>query len=304
MITIIIILLSAVAITALRQERLHHNRNEIQHHYLQVLLVGNTQSERYIEELSTLSGNKNRQAAAEVVAELSHIIYKLDQHTLENITHSLHLTDFLLSQTKKSRGAERTKYLSIFSRIPLAPFDLKQLTPYTHSKDRMIRFYALMAIINADQKNIMFHIARYPAPMTPFEISQLISLLRLGSIAVAYQPMLQSESLNLNLLGVAIVQYFGIESAEHELRKIIDTHTDYSLRRESLYALASMQLLLCSPSICQFVRNMPRIDTQRFLRHIASEGYAQNTINFFVGQHERKYFHSLINSYKIKIECL
>ncbi|MFI3279293.1 MAG: hypothetical protein SNG49_06610 [Rikenellaceae bacterium] len=303
MISTIIILLSLSAIVALRQERLQRNKSEIQHHYLQMLLVGNNQSERYIEELSQLSGIKSKQAAAEVIAELSHIIYRLDAQALENITHSLHLTDFLLQQTSRSRGIERTKWLAIFSRVPLSDFDTKELLPYLRSKNRMESFYALMALINADQRNVMHHVAQYPTTMTQFEISQLLSLLRQGSIAVAFQPMLQSKNVNLNLLGVAVVQHFGVESAQGKLREIIASHHNFTLRLESLYALCSMQLMLCSPSIKEFVSRMPRIETRRFLRHIALEGYAQSVINFFTRKSERKYFNSLINSYKIKIEC-
>ncbi len=303
MIITLIILLSIAAAIAARKERASHNKIEIQHHYLQMLLVGNTQSERYIEELSQLSGSRNKRAAAEVVAELSYIIYRLDAQIIENITESLNLTEFLLHQTSRSRGTERTRWLSIFSRVPLSPFDVKELQPYTRSKNRMERFFALMATINADQRNVMHHVAQYPTPLTLFEISQLLSLLRQGSIAVTYQPMLHSKNINLNLLGVAVVQHFAVESAEQQLREIIESHHDYTLRREALYTLSSMQLMLCSPSIKTFVAAMPRLDARRFLRHIASEGYSQSVINFFANQYERKYFHSLINSYKIKIEC-
>ncbi len=303
MITLLIILLSLAAAVVIRKERATHNKIEIQHHYLQMLLVGNTQSERYIEELSHLSGPRYKRAAAEVVAELSYIIYRLDAQVVENIAESLNLTKFLLRQTSKSRGTERTKWLSIFSRIPLSPFDVKELRPYIRSKNRMESFYALMATINADQKNVMHHVAQYPTEMTLFELSQLLSLLRQGSIAVAYQPMLHSKNINLNLLGVAVVQHFSVESAEQQLREIVDSHHNYTLRREALYALSSMQLMLCSPSIKTFVSAMPRLDARRFLRHLASEGYSLSVVNFFVAQHERKYFHSLINSYKIKIEC-
>ncbi len=303
MITTLIILLALAAIVALRQERLLRNKAEIQHHYLQMLLVGNNQSERYIEELSQLSNTKSKQAAAEVIAELSPIIYRLDAQAIENITHSLNLTDFLLKQTNRSRGVERTKWLAVFSRVPLSDFDIKELQPYFRSKNRMESFYALMALINADQRNIMHHVAQYPTTMTQFEISQLLSLLRQGSMAVAYQPMLHSKNINLNLLGIAVVQHFGVESAQGRLREIIASHHNYTLRLEALYALSSMQLMLSSPSIKEFVESMPRIDTRRFLRHIALEGYAQSVINFFTRKSERKYFHSLINSYKIKIEC-
>ncbi len=304
MITPYIIALFIAGSTLLRAQQIKKNRAQIEHHYLQMLLLADSQSERYIEEISRLAGNRTKRAAAEVIAELSPIIYRLDPQWLESTSRSLHLTEFLLHQTRKSRGFERALYLSIFSKIPLTPFDLKLLEPYYQSKNRMVQFYALMATINADRNNTLLHIAAYPNTLTPFETQQLLSMLRQGSMAVAHQPMLAAKNVNLNLLGLALVHHFAIESAEPELREIISSSDNYTLRREALYALSSMQMLLCTPSINHFVRNMPHIDNHRFIRHIASEGYSQSVVCFFLRQDEKQYFDSLINSYKIKIGCL
>ncbi len=303
MIATIAITLAVAAAAIIRQERRNQNRDEIHHHYLQLLLLGNTQSERYLKEISQLSGSAVRKAAAEVVAELSPIIYKLDYRTIESISHSLRLSEFILSMTRKSRGVERTLYLSILSKIPPSTLDLREIEPYSNSEDRMMRFFALLAKINIDQDNALAHIANYDSPITPFELSQLLSRLRQGAITVAYQPLLSSQSDNLKTLGVAVVQHFGIESAEEQLREMIQSEVEYSIRRDALYALASMQLLLCSPSIKEFTSQMPHLDRRRFLRHIASVGYSQSTIDFFTSHNDRKYFHALINSYKIKIGC-
>lgn len=299
MVTILIIMLSLAALAVIRSERRGRNRAQIEHHYLQMLLLGDSQSERYIEELTLLSGRVARQSVADVIADLSPIIYRMDPQWLESVTRSLHLGDYLLDKTARRRGAARAIALSTFAKIPYLSVDIDRLVPYINSEDRMVRLFALLALINADRANAMRYIASYPSPLTPFELSQLIFYLRQGSMAVAYQPMLRCSNLNLNMLGVAVVCNFGIESAEEELREIIDKGDDFALRREALYTLGSMQLTLCTPSILLFVGKMPNIERRRFLRYIASEGYSHRVLRFFVTERESLPLMSFINSYKI-----
>lgn len=222
---------------------------------------------------------------------------------LDNISQSLHLSDFLVQQACNSRGLKLISNLTLLSKVPIAGSLSAKIAPLLDSKDRMVRFLALLTSINAEKDQTLHHIAKYPTTLTTFEISQLLSMLRQGSIAVAYQPMLWSESLNLNLLAMAVIKHFSIESAEQELRQIVDSHKEYHLRREALYTLASMQLTLYTVPIAQFVKRMPRLERQQLLRYVANEGYSQSVVNLFGSQHERQQLHSLINSYKIKIEC-
>ncbi|MFR9523583.1 MAG: hypothetical protein SNH94_03320 [Rikenellaceae bacterium] len=298
----LLIALSIVAVI-IRQRVTSLRKTEIEHHYLQMLLLGDSHSERYTEEVALLANTRVKIAAVESIANLSPIIYRLESQWLDSIARSLHLTEFMLHRTRKSRGAQLILSLSLFSRIPLSDLDLKEIAPYTNSKNRMVRFFALLTSINADQKNILKHIAAYPSPLTPFEISQLLGMLRQGSITVAYQPMLSANNENLKMLGLAVVRHFSIEGAERQLRDIIAHSHLYSLRREALYTLSSIELTLTTPSILRTVTQMSKIERLRFLRYIASEGYSLGTISFFSPTTDRKYFDSLINSYKIKIEC-
>ncbi|MFI3317532.1 MAG: hypothetical protein SNF93_08340 [Rikenellaceae bacterium] len=304
MVTLIIIAFSAATAALLLGERQHRNLAQTQHHYLKMLLLGDLHSERYIEELSLLAGARTKMVAAQVVAELSPIIYRLDAQYIDGITRELHLSDFLIEKSRHARGAKQIYLLSMLSKIPLEHFDLELLEPYTHSKDRLIRLFALLATINADRKNILRHIASYPFCLNPFELSQLLAMLRQGALTVAYQPMLAFDSVNVKMVGIAVVRHFGIDEAEGELRKIIDLSDHKELRRQALYALASMRLLLCTPTIAQFVKGFSNLEHQRFLRYLACEGYAQGVIDFFAWQSEAQYLQSFINSHKVKIECL
>ncbi|MFR9504244.1 MAG: hypothetical protein SNH73_07350 [Rikenellaceae bacterium] len=298
-----LLLLCVASATILSREYRERNKREIQHHYLQSLLMSDIHNERYIEQLALLSNHRTKVATAELLSELSPIIYRFDPEPFERIAQSLHLSDFLLEAAHRSHGATRAYTLSLFAQIPFSGHHIDQISQFSHSKNRMTRLFALMATINADRKGILKHIASYPDEMTPFEIAQLVAALSQGSYSVAYQPMLASDNLNTLLLGVAIVHNFGIESAESELRELFASKRSFTLRREIIYTLASMQLPIATPAIAQFLKAIPQIERRRFLRHITTEGYSQSTIEYFTNNYDTPYFQALINSYKIKIGC-
>lgn len=299
----IIIGLSLSAVGVILKERHSRNHLELQRHYIESILLGGGEGERYLEHLSSLSSSDAKRAAAEVIATLGPIIYRLDQDQLVRISHSLHLCEFLLEQAANNRGVEREVAISQLAQIPSINISKQQLLPFQKDKDRMVHFFALLTIINIDKQNVLHHIASYPFHLTPFELSQLLDLLRRGSVGVAYQPMLSSSSQNLNILGLAIIREYGIESAEMQLRELLESSANRFVCQEILYTLASLQLTLCTPSISCFVKSMGQKARERFLRYVASRGYSQRVIDFFTTKAESQRFHALINSYKIKIEC-
>ncbi|MFI3285767.1 MAG: hypothetical protein R3Y08_03855 [Rikenellaceae bacterium] len=303
MLTLAVLPLLAAAVSSVIHERRANNRKELRSHYLRMILMGEGAGERYLEDLSLLGGRQSKRVAVEVATALAPYIYRLDEEPLLHLNRMLHLSDFLLTEASSTRGKKRAQYLAYLSQLPCENVRLAQLNPFCCDSNRMVRFFAMVAKINIDKANFLHHVASYTSPLTPFELSHLISLLRQGSLVVAYQPMLNSLSVNLNLLGLALVREFGIESAEEHLFKIIERSENYTLRREALYTLAALERNLCRLPIVSFLRSMSRNESRRFIRFIAVVGYSQKVVDFFVTSHERNYFHSLINSYKIKIEC-
>ncbi len=303
MIATLIIILFATTLAVALVQRTARNNAEIRRHYLRTLIIGSPKSERYIEELTLLSPQRAKRSAARLLASLSPLIYHLDAEPLERISRTLRLSDYLLFEARRSRGSKCAYYLLLSAKIPFSGSSTDQLHNFASSKNHLVRFYALLSTINADPKTALQHIATYHSQMTQFEISQIIAALRQGTIVVAYQPMLNSENHNLNMLAMAIVRHFGIDNAAAELHKIIAQSNVHELRREALYTLASLQLPLNTPSINQFVRHCPTLERQRFIRFLAGEGYSQRAMEFFASHHEREQLQSLINSYKIKIGC-
>ncbi len=304
MILSIIVLLSLSAAGVTLSERLSRNKHELQRHYLQSIIEGGEEGERYLDELSRLSSDSTKQVAAEVIAALTPIIYRLDQDQLIRISYSLHLAEYLLERAHKSRGEQRAEAMSLLSQLPVRHITEQQLSSFERDKDRMVRFFTLLTKININKGEFLRYVASYPSPLTPFEISGLLSLFRHSRVAVAYQPLLDTNNQNLNMLGLAVVREFGIESAEGALRHLVEKEEIHNkVRHEALYTLATLEQPLCSASIGSYVRCMPFWERQRFLRFITSMGYSQGVIDFFVSHSERQYFHSLIASYKVKIEC-
>ncbi len=292
-----------MALTVAIREHRTRTESEIQHHYLETLLAGNIQSERYTLELERIASPQTKRVAAELISSLTPILYRYDPEPIERIAHSLHLSEYLLHEASRHRGVRCARLLALAARVPFSGGSLKRLQPFLLSEDRQVRFYALLATINADSSNAMRHIADYPAPMTQFELLQLVAVLRQGAIVVAYQPMLHSSSENLQMLGLAVVRHFAIDSAAQELRDMIRESRSAEIRREALYTLASMQLTLSTPVVVQFVRGLPHIERERFLRYAACEGYSQEALEPFVSHYDRDRIYSLINSYKIRIGC-
>ncbi len=304
MLILLISLLLAAAAGVVIQEHGERNRSELRRHYLRLILFGEWSGERYLEDLSHLGGQRAKRVASEMAAQLSPIIYKLDEEPLLRLNRMLHLSEFLLRKANSTRGDSRAYNLAILSQLPSQSLTLEDIAPFSNDTNRMVRFFAMVAKINIDRTNLLHYVASYNSPMTPFEISHLIGMLRQGSIVVAYQPMLNSHSLNLNLLGLTIVRQFGIESAKDELYKIVEEGDIYTLRREALYTLVALKMELCQLSVVAFVRAMSPSESDNFLRHVACEGYSQGVIDLFAHKGERQYLHSLINSHKIKIGCL
>ncbi|MFI3332264.1 MAG: hypothetical protein SNI51_03990 [Rikenellaceae bacterium] len=303
MVLSIISLLFVVAIGVAMQQRGERNCEQLRQHYLRLLLLGRGSGERYLDDLSHLSGSRAKRVAAEVVAHITPVIYRIDEEPLLHLNRTLRLSEYLLIEARGARGARRAQILSLLSLLPTDTLTKLHIKPFRCDENRMVRFFAMVTMINIDKDNLLHHVASFDSPLTPFELSYLVGLLRQGAIVVAYQPMLGSFSVNLNMLGLAVVRQFGVEDAEEMLCQIVERRESYHLRREALYTLASLQLSLDRFSLVTFVRSMSHDESQRFLRYVATMGYAQSVIDIFVSKYARPYFHSLINSYKIKIEC-
>ncbi len=302
MLAIILSLLiaSAGSIALSRYNSAKHRR--LRRYYIAQILSGGT-LERYIAQIDTIKSNSARIIAAEAIAYLSSIIYRIDESPLLELSRALELERFLIARASKGSLFARIDSLLLLSQIPTQSIIADDIEQFRDDKNRMVRFLAMMCLINAESNNITHHIAAYKERLTPLEVSYIVETLRRGTITVAYQPLLTSQSHNLNIVGLALVSHFGIESASDMVASLVEQSTSHQVRAMAIDTLTSMHLPIAIPALRHYITTLRRPQRYSLLRHIAAAGYSEQSIKAIVTSDESQYYHSIVNSYKVKIEC-
>ena len=240
---------------------------------------------------------------AEVISGVVTSTYGLDTELLRRIVTGCGLDASLLRRARLTQGYRRAYYFSLLASLPIGEPVMLAVRRFGKSRNRYVRFYALMTQLAHDPAMSLRLIAEYPTPLTAYEISEIMALLRRGVLPVAYGPLVASENRNLRALGLAIVRQYGIEEAERQLLRIVGEDPTSELSREALFVLCSLRRPLARQSVVRRVAGMSRIERRALLRHMASEGYAPDALPRFFSKEERPYYESLVSSYKRCLVC-
>ena len=89
------------------------------------------------------------------------------------------------------------------------------------SRNRYVRFYALMTQLAAEPATSLRRMAEYDYPFSACEVSEIMAMLRRGLLPIAYEPLVGSPNRNLRMVGLGIVRQFGIEEAERLLLAMV-----------------------------------------------------------------------------------
>ncbi len=303
MLALMSILLIGSTLLIFAESRRERDRVMLRQHFLQTILNNGFRYDRQTKHIISFNSRLSKEIASEVIARLTMMIYNIDESPLLQLDRSLHLSGYLLSSAKETRGYRRARYLALLANSPAESISIADVEPFKMDRNRMVRFLVLATKINIDRDNFAHHIASYDEHMTPFELAYIIDRIRQGELKVAYHPLLSSHSHNLNLLGLSIVRLFEIGSAEDLLLEFITKKQSIELRTEALYTLASMRLDISGPEVRLLLRDLNRATRAHFMRYCAREGYCESVINSVATEQERGLFHSISNRYKIKIEC-
>ena len=244
-----------------------------------------------------------RRLLGEAVARLSVSTYGLDPAPLRRIVETYRLDELLLARARRAKGSLRARRLLQLSWLPLEPSFSARLEPFTHSRSRCVRFYALLARLACDPRDALGLIAAYGDPFTPLELSEVISLLRRGMLPIAYEPLLAAGEENFRRLGMAIVRQFGIEEAEERLLRIAGEPSCGELAVEAVYTLCALHRTLSRPQVRGCFARMTADQRKELLRYMAREGYAVHALETLFHGEERPYFESLVDSYKRTLVC-
>lgn len=240
---------------------------------------------------------------AETIAGLVSATYGLDTRPLRKIVENTELESTLIRRIRRSRGYRRAWYLSLLGRLPVTEAAVRTACRYMRSRNRYVRFYALLVQLAHEPTTSLRAIAEYPYPFSAFEVSEIMTMLRRGLLPIAYEPLIESPVRNLRVVGLGIVRQFGIEEAERQLLHIAAHDEAEELGREAIYTLCAMRRPLARRDLIQRIRSMSSPDRKALLRYMALEGYSQQALHGLFDDDERPYYESLILSYKSCLVC-
>ena len=218
--------------------------------------------------------SRDRRLIAEDIADLVDSTYGLDPAPLRRIVERQRLDVFLLRRIRRNGGYRRAYYLHLLSRMPVDEKTVRAVERYTHSRNRYVRFCALSV--------------------------QMLRMLRQNVQPVDYEPLILSPNRNLRMLGLSVVWRFGIEDAEEILLRIVaENRPEESVG--AMYVLCTLHSVITRPEVEKFVGGMNPVQRRVLLRYIARQGYSANALQVFIPEEEKRYYVSLVDSYKLNV---
>lgn len=260
----------------------------------------------YLRTLLTLCGGRRslcgfpfierrgaRMALAEAIAGLRSVTYGCDAAVLRSVVRSHDLEQLLLRRLRRP-FADRKRLLALLAALPLSGRTAALLERYARSRDRDVRFCALMARMAADPGRALELLREFPDTLTPFECAELMTLMRRGVLPLSYRALLQAPEENLRRVGLRIVRHFGIGQATGS---VLALASDPRVGREALEVLCDLHGPL--PAGIERADGTLSGESRRsLLRRAAYEGYALQGIEHLLYGEERLNFERLASSYK------
>jgi len=291
-------LLIGALFAALRERRRRGHDAILRAKYLHALMLALSGDEGRMPYFPLFGHYGTRLLLCETIAGLVSITYGLNTALLRHAIDRYGLDRWMLRHVRRCRGYRRARALALLACLPSDETMAAAVVPYLRSRNRYVRFYALTVQLAADPAHALRYIESYPGPLSASEVAELMALLRRGILPVAYGPLLESRSLNLRKVGLAIVRQFGVEEAEGRLLQFVADTSEPELGREALYALCSLRCSLLRREVAVFITGMDFRERRALLRCMALEGYALNTMQRLFEDEERPYYETLVQSYK------
>ncbi len=234
-----------------------------------------------------------RMALVEAIAGLESITYGCDEAVLRATVRTYDLEALLIGSLGRP-FADRRRLLALLASLPLSIRTAALVEPYTFSRDRDVRFYALMARISADSGRAMQFLREFQDPLTPLECAELMTLVHRGRLPLRYEELLQASQENLRRLGLRLVRHFGIVQAAG---LVLALTSDKRVGREALEVLCDLHGPL-TLGIERSGKTLTQEMRRELLRRAAYEGYALRGIEHLLCGEERLAFERLSATYK------
>lgn len=298
----VLLLLGGIASELLRARRRGRD-GVLRAKYLHILTVALLSGRRTAPRFPLLGHPGARPILAETLAATIRSTYGPDDEPLRRTVERYGLDSWLLRRIRLSSGYRRAHYLALLAQLPVAPAVALRAARYATNRNRYVRFFALLTGITADPPAALQLLAAHAAPLAPIETAEILAVLRRGMLPIAYAPLLASPVENLRRMGLAIVRQFGIEEAQAQLLRIVDTDPQPELVFDALVALCTMRLPLCRREITECIARLSAPRRKALLRRMAAEGYAPRVLKQLFEAHEQPYYEALVQSYKCSLAC-
>lgn len=69
----------------------------------------------------------------------------------------------------------------------------------------------------------------------------------------------------------------------------------------AMYVLCTLHSVITRPEVEKFVGGMNPVQRRVLLRYIARQGYSANALQVFIPEEEKRYYVSLVDSYKLNV---
>ena len=291
-------LLAALCISELRARRRSGRDTVLRSRYLRILMLYLLSGAGPVPRFPMIRRAGARRLLAETVAGLTGVTCGLDAAPLRRVVAAYGLDRWLLGRIRLASGCRRARGLMLLARLPLDEAVAARAARYVRSRNRWVRFQALMVQLSADPSTALRLMAEYPAPFSACEVGEILILLRRGMLPIAYGPLVESPCRNLRIVGLGIVRQFGIEEAERQLLRIVAGDDAPELGREALYTLCTLRRPLTRRRVGRRLTAMSPAERKALMRYMAAEGHSPGLLRRLFDARERSYCESLVQSYK------
>lgn len=241
-------------------------------------------------------GTAMRRVLTEVLAACAAMAVDADDCALRRIVAENGLDRRLLRRIRFSRGYRRACALSLLAALPLAGATALQVRRYVRSRHPQVAFQALLVQLAAAPEEALRRLAEFPRPFVDGEIAEIVFLMRRGALRLSHGELLRSPSRNLRRVGMSAVRHFGIEEAEGALRRIVAEDADSGC--EAVATLCALHRPLAGTGIGRRIAAADAFRRRSLLRRMAREGYAAGALPDMLADDDRRYYESLVGSYK------
>lgn len=283
-----------LAAEKLRARRRRGCDSVLRRRYLHIVMLALGAGESAVPCFPMLRRAGSRRLLAETLADLVSMTYGLPLGLLRGITARYGLDEWLLRRARFAQGYRRARYLALLAALPAAGDVAARVARYGRSRNRYVRFYALMTRLAAEPEAALHRIADCGWRLSECEVAEIVALLRRGVLPIAYEPLVTASSPNLRRVGLSIVRQFGIEQAEPLLAGLLGGEQG----ADALRALCALRRPLGRIGVRGYVGRMSAGERRALMRYMARSGYSPGQLRRLFDEEECVYYETIVRSHK------